>query len=472
MERFPFLGPSNPGRSVVISPERTVNLMPEIGGSKTDLAGVMFPGFSELSVLSPTVKPVRGMKVFNNLLYVVAGDTFYEVDTSYNVTSKGTLNTSSGRVSMDFNPDQLMVVDGTDGWIWDKSNLTQISDSDFTGSSATQVVFHDTYFVVNIAGTGQFQISDNNDGTTWSALDKTTAEFKPDDVLAVASDRELFVFQEWTTEIYTNTGNADFPFEGNVNGRMVFGIAAPFSHARVDNTTWWLARDEQGQVFVARFTGNAPAKVSTPQLEYTWSTFGDVSDAFAYAVQFKGQYWYWITFPSAGPDGRGKSYICVPEAGNFWFEVGKFEAQNDDYQAHPMTAIAFFNNKYIMGDDKGILYEMDDDIFTYGIDPIVWERRTRTIHDDRRRIFHHRLELDGEWGVGNADESDPQIRLRASDDDGRTWKEFEDVSMGKIGETRTRVRWHRLGSAYDRVYRVTGADPVRTRLVAGYLDVQ
>ena len=70
--------------------------------------------------------------------------------------------------------------------------------------------------------------------------------------------------------------------------------------------------------------------------------------------------------------------------------------------------------------------------------------------------------------------SDPQVMLRWSDDGGHTWSNEHWRSMGKIGETGRRVLWRRLGMTMklrDRVYEVSGTDPVKIAIMGAELIV-
>ena len=60
---------------------------------------------------------------------------------------------------------------------------------------------------------------------------------------------------------------------------------------------------------------------------------------------------------------------------------------------------------------------------------------------------------------------DPQVMLRWSDDSGHTWSSEHWTSMGKIGEYGYRTFWRRLGSSRDRVYEVSGTDPVKIAIM-------
>jgi len=68
----------------------------------------------------------------------------------------------------------------------------------------------------------------------------------------------------------------------------------------------------------------------------------------------------------------------------------------------------------------------------------------------------------------------PKVMLRWSDDGGHTWSNEHWREMGRIGEFGTRVIWRRLGMTgklRDRVYEVSGTDPVKIALMGAELDV-
>ena len=181
---IPFVGASNKSRSVEVSTQRSVNLFPELDPlSGFQQALYLRPQLASFSTAGSAT--IRGMATFGSLLFVVSGGTVYSIDSSGSATSRGNLLTSTGRVSIDQNATQLMFVDGTAGYIWDGSTLTQIADGDFP-NGATQVVQFDGYFVVNDpANPGRFYISAYNNGTAWDATEFATAERNPDGLLAM-----------------------------------------------------------------------------------------------------------------------------------------------------------------------------------------------------------------------------------------------------------------------------------------------
>ena len=98
------------------------------------------------------------------------------------------------------------------------------------------------------------------------------------------------------------------------------------------------------------------------------------------------------------------------------------------------------------------------DVSFYAADP------TLTITTESDEVLY----IDGPMTPG----SNPQVMLRWSDDGGHTWSNEHWASMGKIGEYYNRVLWRRLGMTMkirDRVYEVSGTDPVKIAIVGAEL---
>jgi hypothetical protein len=69
---------------------------------------------------------------------------------------------------------------------------------------------------------------------------------------------------------------------------------------------------------------------------------------------------------------------------------------------------------------------------------------------------------------------DPQAMLRWSDDGGHTWSNEHWRSMGKLGAFGYRTIWRRLGMTMkirDRVYEVSGTDPVKLAIMGAELQI-
>lgn len=106
--------------------------------------------------------------------------------------------------------------------------------------------------------------------------------------------------------------------------------------------------------------------------------------------------------------------------------------------------------------------------------PIRRMRRSPSIHDEDRWLFHQAFQIDLETGVGLVDGqgSDPQVMLRWSDDGGQTWSHEAWTSAGRMGEYTRRALWRRLGRSRDRVYETVVAEPVRWAFLSGILTIE
>ena len=127
--------------------------------------------------------------------FVVVGATLYELASDGTETSRGTLSSASGVVSMADNGVDLLIVDGTDGYKFTLATNTfaVIVDVDFP--AANRVSFDDGYFILNDAGTGKFWVTSLY-STDVDPLDFATAEGAPDPIVSLIVDhRELWLFE-------------------------------------------------------------------------------------------------------------------------------------------------------------------------------------------------------------------------------------------------------------------------------------
>jgi hypothetical protein len=159
-----------------------------------------------------------------------------------------------------------------------------------------------------------------------------------------------------------------------------------------------------------------------------------------------------------------------------WHERAYFDA--GEFTRHRGNCQCSVRNDIIIGDfQNGNLYIFDLDTYADNGTPQKWLRSWRALPagaNNLRRTAHHMLQITMETGVGlNAGQgSDPQIMLRWSDDGGHTYSNEHWTSIGKIGEYARRAIWRRLGMTLklrDRVYEVSGTDPVKVTIIGAEL---
>jgi hypothetical protein len=413
---------------------------------------------------------VRGIWVVGETLFAVVAQTLYEIDVNWVATSIGNLATSSGRVQMTDNGTQLLIVDGSFGYVCTiaTSTLAQITDPDFP--AANTCAYMDGYGIVDVPGTGRFMITSLNDFTSVDALDFSSADGAPDNTVAVFVDhRELILFGDRTFEVFYNSGNADFPFERVQGAVGEIGCCAPHSPARMNNSVYWLGGGKEGWGIVFKMNQYTPERVSDHSVETAISRYTTVSDAFGYCYQYDGHSFYVLTFPT-----ENATWVLDAATGK-WHERGWWRESTAEFIRHRSNCYAFFNGHHVVGDfENGKIYTLDPDTYTDDGDPLIALVRDKHIYKDMKRLRHRSLQLDMETGVGlsSGQGSDPQVMLRFSDDGGRTWSNEITQTMGAIGAYLTRVIFQRLGISRDRIYELRISDPVKRAIVGASLDIE
>lgn len=463
MARYPLFGIEQQGRSVHVSAQRRVNLYAEVKpqGDREKLVFHSRPGLAPFVNLGDT--PVRGLYVMGDSLFAVHRGTLWEIDSAGGTTNRGTLDTSSGRVSLSDNGTQLAIVDGTEGYTYTIATTTfaKITDADFGGGDT--VTFHAQYIITNVLSSGQFQISALADATAWDATDVATAESAPDDLVAVIVDHsELLLFGSDTLEAWTITEDTDFPYQRIQGAAVEWGLAARWSLQKFDNSLIYLASNRTGEVQVMRLRGYMPERVSTPELESLINAYAVVSDASGISFMAAGHPFYQLNFPT-----EGVSWLFDGLTG-LWSEM-EYGAAGARHRAE---IGAKFGTSVVVSDyETGMIYKLDTSLYTDNGEPMAREITARHIFDEEY-ISISRLIVDMEGGVGTATGQgvNPQAMLTVSKDGGHSWAMERWSDIGPIGDYKQRIAWRRLGRGYDWTFRVRVSDPVKFTVAGAYVD--
>lgn len=502
--KTPILGQAYVARSVNEAVNRLVNMFPEIvpDGGKEPAFFMRAPGLRRLATIG--TGPIRGLWAFGGYAYVVSGQTVYKLSTDWTYTSIGTVS-GTGPVSMSDNGIQLFIACNGPSYIYNASTsvFAQITDGDFPGASV--VGYLDGYFVFIEPSSQRVWVTSLLDGASIDPLDFASAEGSPDGLVSMIIDhREVWLFGSNSVEVWYDAGLTDFPLQRIQGAFNEIGCAATYSVAKLDNSIFWLGSDARGNGIVYKANGYTGQRISTHAIEYAIASYGTISDAVAYTYQQEGHPFYVLTFPTAN---RTWVYDVSTQA---WHERAGFSG--GDFIRHRSNCQMNFNGEVIVGDyEDGRIYAYDLDVYADDGAIQKWIRSWRALgtgKNDLKRTAHHSLQLDCEAGVGlngvdpfddilvesllteseldlltEADDlllldpiitigANPTVSLRWSDDGGHTWSNYHTRSMGRIGEFGTRVIWWRLGMTQklrDRVYEVSGTDPVKISIMGAEL---
>jgi hypothetical protein len=440
-------------RSLPVSAQRCLNWMAEMEpkDAKSPIVLLPTPGLVRFTQL-PT-GPVRGLRIMGSYLFAVSGVSVYRVDVAGAVLLLGNIADGTA-VTMADNGTQLAIVvpETQQAWVATTTTLTQITAAAFGGASSVTAI--DGYGVFTSPDSTQFFISALNDMTTFDALDFASAEGDPDNlVVARRVGRELWLFGERTTEIWADTGAADFPFQ-RISGAFVErGCVAQNSVAQRLAVPFWLGDDRcvyQGQ-------GTQPQRISTHAVEQAIAGYGIVSDALGTIYEQEGHVFYCLSFPS---ENATWVYDMTTQV---WHE-----RESEGYGRWRVGHAVTFAGAVIGGDIiDGRLYVVNPAASDEDGDAIIRTATGSTIYSAGSRVAYPEMILDMETGTGlvTGQGSDPVITLSWSDDNGRNWSDGVVKNLGQIGTYQTRLKFNRLGSARNRTFRLQMSDPVRTSIL-------
>jgi hypothetical protein len=471
--KTPILGSSYVARSVNAACSRMVNLFPEVVPEGGKEAGFLnrAPGLRLIATIG--TGPIRGLWQFAGSGYVVSGIELYKIDNRLNATFLGTV-VGNGPVSMADNGTQLFIACNPQGYIYNKTTnvFQRITDPDFPG--AVTVGYLDGYFVFNEPNSQKLWVTAILDGTQIDALEFASIEGSPDNLAGLLIDhREAWVFGTNSTEVWYNAGLTDYPLQRVQGAFNEVGCAAPYSITKMDNGIFWLGSDARGGGMVYRANGYTAQRVSTHAVEWQIQQYSDLSDAIGYTYQQDGHSFYVLIFPTAN------TTWVYDAATDMWHERAGWDSTLGEFVRHRSNCQVNFANMTIVGDfENGKLYELDLDTYADDGQTQRWLRSWRALapgKNNLKRTAQHSLQLDCESGVGlvSGQGSNPQVGLRWSDDGGHTWSNTHLKSMGTIGEYWKDVTWRRLGMTMklrDRVYEVSGTDPVKIVIMGAELS--
>lgn len=426
--------------------QRAVNLyLREVEGLGEDKQLVLdsAPGLVQHLDLGATI---RGVYATDTRLFAVAGSTLYEL-TSGTALNVGTLVTNSGHVAMRHGRDQLVIVDGWQGYVFNlpASSFAQITDADWRGSEWVEEL--DGYMIFVDPGTDQFYLSEIDDASNLDALDFSSADKQPDHIVTHrVSKSELYLFGTRSTEVWINSGDPDFPFARYNSTPIDVGIVGKRAAIRAADTLVFVGQTERGRGIVYVMSGHQPVRISTRAVEEALASSTDLSECSMWAYQADGAEFVGINAP-----GMGSTWVW-DAASKQWHE--RAEMTDGEFAPLRVEEVAFFGGEhYATAGTK--VYRLSREVYALGSDPLVRERTwPHLVHPSGEPVSYRGLELACTTGHGG------QVTLEVSSDGGFTYGPPLARALGATGRWMQRVRWMFLGSARDRVFRLRCSDAV------------
>lgn len=473
MPSVPFCGQTYSDRSLAANAQRCINLYPMHSPTAEDPNRIILyptPGYSLLQDLTTLgivgTGAIRGFYEINGILYIVSGTQFIKGTFSgtYSFTTLGTLSTSSGRCTITSNTVELIISDGTGGYVYNLGTtaFTAISGGSFPATGGvTNFTYQDGYVLAGVNSSKQVIQSNLLAGGVYGAQAFVNVTSFADNLVAVFSDQlQFYIFGPKVTEVRFDSGAIPFAFE-KVQGVLIqAGCISVHTIVKVGSTIIWLASDIAGKAYVAALDGYTTKPLSTAPINEAIERYATVSDAFAYSYREADNQFYCLTFPSAG-------VTWAYDLGtHMWHE------RSDTGGRDLPDQCILWLGQHLVGDSTGKLWWMSQNYSTNSQGNGLKRVRTAShVSAGGNAIFLQELQVDIESGLGtlSGQGSAPVATLEISRDSGHTWADVGTADMGALGNYRNRLVWRRLGMARPRMtFRLTITDPVKTYILGAW----
>jgi len=462
--QIPLIGAGLKSKSAVVSAQRRLNcyLEPQRDQDKSSI--VVYGRQGLISKLDLGAQRFRGGISLGNLLYLVQGSVFWEINNAFVNTDRNAasrLTTTAGNTDAASNETTIVLTDGSNMYQFDTSTLvfTQVGSALF--ASPQTVTYQDGFYLATFdeQGTNKKRCQISADGLTWNALDFRAIDTVRGALIRTLSfNGEVHQFSDKGLEFWAFTGDPVFPFQPIRGASLPIGLAARWSIAQGDSL-FFLGRDRSGSgVQAYELAGHQIRSIGTPDWSNEINSYLTTGDAIGHFVNQDEHDYYVLHFPSAGKtwvyDAFASEVIGTPVWSEWQTNGGRYVGE---YQ------FSLVNRAYVSDYNAGKLYLIDPMTFTDNGVTMRREVDTRHFFKDYDYVTVDEFVVDMETGVGiaNGQGSDPQVMLQISRDGGRTWGAEIWMPLGKVGEYKKRVATRRIGTARDFVFRVAMTDPVQ-----------
>lgn len=408
----------------------------------------------------------RGMWAVNTIstpqLFTVNQGTLYSINNAMVVSVIGAIGTTVGNVSFADDGTYLVLVDGVKGYVYNMltpAGLNQIVDGNFT-TTPTTVTWQDNFFIVTSA-TRQWQLSQISPGVdpmVWPANQIGFTSAGPSALQAGKADHNILnLFTDSTSEFWQDAGTADLPYALIPGSAQEYGLAAPWSLSKFDNSLVGLFKSNQGGLNVSRLSGFSLKRISDSDIEYLLDSYSTVGDAQGFSYTESGHPHYVLNLPTAGV-----THVYDGFSG-LWSE---YQSNNGRFWGNKF---ANFVGRLLVSDYRnGNIYQFDNSTYSDNGTIVAMEVESKHIWNDDKYVGIKQIQIDIEPGIGlvSGQGVAPVCDLLVSKDGGFSFFSVGYSSMGPIGNYTQRLKWNNLGAARDWVLKLRITDPV-LRVITG-----
>ncbi|MFX0132171.1 MAG: hypothetical protein ACFFDN_00865 [Candidatus Hodarchaeota archaeon] len=411
-------------------------------------------------------------------LYAVIGQHLFALTYSLSQVFLGQIETGSGFIDIDDDGKNLILVDGADGWLYDKevSVFKKITFPNFP-TNPTAVTFFGNRFLVSTDTDNLITPSEILDPYNWDNAARFGLPANEKVISHATLNGRLFVFGKTITQIWQDAGLPVEPFQKEPTD-LNFGCAARGSIAKEEGVLIWLTQDREGIGAFVLSTGGVPVNITSAAIADRLANYDDVSDVRAYIYRNElGHIFYRVNFTDANESWQFRINDKVNSVEKRWI---KLESGNKD--RHLGETHTYFNRKhYVLGYNNNKLYEMS---IKFGDDDGIAIRRARITSNlvlptlERFKLNQIIIDLNSGASFDNfiptelaPATKDGKIFLSISRDGGLSYGTSLHKPIGKIGEVKTTVRFTRFGESKKFTFKIETYNRIPIFLLKAAIDI-
>jgi len=280
-----------------------------------------------------------------------------------------------------------------------------------------------------------------------------------------------------TIEFWYDVGAEGFPFLRRPSILIPYGCIAPYSLAMGgQNILFWLGQNANGGRMVLMMSGYQVKPAGDSEaLHQKIQQYTNIEKAYGFVIGWQGHVFYFLTFPD-----NDVTWV-YDLATNKWFQRTTRRQPTDistnQYIEGKYLANChvYHNNEHYVGDwSCGKIYRLSQNYYKDGSEPIICEVTTAPLNNNLNRMSIYSLELSFQMATAteSGDGSDPQVMMEHSNSGSYGWSKESKRGLGKRGEYQRRVKWNKLGTARNRIFRIRTTDPVYRVLFGAVADLE
>jgi hypothetical protein len=340
---------------------------------------------------------------------------------------------------------------------------------------AADADFLDGYVVAAQPNSQTFFISGLQDALNYDPLDIAVENDAPDTVVAIrVIHRDVFVFGKSRILVWNDTGAAAFPFSRNNSATIEVGCLGPRTVVKLNDTLFWLGRDQRGGIQAWKMQGYNALRISTPAIEAEWQNFyftaafpeSNLFNVQCYAYQEEGHQFYVINFPNTAAAAGGFTRVFDDTEG-LWHERQSMQDDNT-YSGCCLPRCHTFSPLYghIVGSRTSAkLYYQDRTEGKEEGKSILRVRSAPHLYQGSKRNYYKQMVLDINPYGQTFD-----ITMQYTHNAGQTFSATTAPAVTDRGSGK-RIAWNRLGSGSDFFVNVFVKGTGQFSISGAYLDL-